>query len=137
MLGLLQPFKVLLIDEFTVDLDVLARRDLLDYLKRETVERGSTILYCTHIFDGMDDWPTHSIFMAEGRIQNLLSHPLPRPLYQMALDFMLESRQRTDNSNQANAEPLIEEFGGQGFSAGRIMPSTQYFQKNRMNDYRF
>ena len=47
MLGLLRPFKVLLIDEFTVDLDVLCRRDLLAYLQKETETRKCTILYCT------------------------------------------------------------------------------------------
>ena len=32
--GLLRPYKVLLLDEITVDLDVLGRADLLDYLKK-------------------------------------------------------------------------------------------------------
>ncbi|XP_065638103.1 ABC transporter I family member 21-like, partial [Quercus suber] len=34
-MGLLHPFKVLLLDEVTVDLDVVARMDLLDYFKEE------------------------------------------------------------------------------------------------------
>jgi ABC-type multidrug transport system ATPase subunit len=34
LLGLLQPFEVLLIDEITVDLDVLMRLELLEFLKR-------------------------------------------------------------------------------------------------------
>lgn len=134
MLGLLQPFKVLLIDEFTVDLDVLARRDLMKYLRKEADERGCTILYCTHIFDGMDDWPTQSIFMAEGRIEHVYNHPLPSPLYNLVLQFMIDAKEK----NKAKSEPnLTEEFGGAGYSAGRIMPSTQYFPKNRMNDYMF
>lgn len=58
-LGLIRPFKILLLDEVTVSLDVVVRQDLLRYLRRESEQRGATILYATHIFDGLDDWPTH------------------------------------------------------------------------------
>jgi CCR4-NOT complex subunit CAF16 len=40
---------------------VLARANLLTYLKKECEERGATIIYATHIFDGLDDWPTHLV----------------------------------------------------------------------------
>ena len=58
-LGLIRPFKILLLDEVTVSLDVVVRQDLLRWLKTESETRGATILYATHIFDGLDDWPTH------------------------------------------------------------------------------
>src|SRR5579885_2630256 len=45
LLGLLNPFDVLLLDEVTVDLDVLVRADFLKFLKSETESRGATILY--------------------------------------------------------------------------------------------
>ncbi|KAI8853922.1 P-loop containing nucleoside triphosphate hydrolase protein [Chytridium lagenaria] len=60
VLGLLEPWNVLLLDEVTVDLDVLVRRDLLDFLMEETKTRSATILYATHIFDGLGGWPTHA-----------------------------------------------------------------------------
>ena len=53
--------QVLLLDEITVDLDVLARADLLTFLRKECQERGATIIYATHIFDGLEDWPTHIV----------------------------------------------------------------------------
>lgn len=37
--------QVLLLDEITVDLDVLARADLLDFLKQECAQRGATVVY--------------------------------------------------------------------------------------------
>lgn len=43
-LGLLRPFKILLLDEVTVSLDVVVRQDLLRWLRRESETRGSTIL---------------------------------------------------------------------------------------------
>ncbi|GAA0138223.1 hypothetical protein Leryth_011906 [Lithospermum erythrorhizon] len=68
-MGLLRPFKVLLLDEITVDLDVLARADLLTFLKKECVEKGATIIYATHIFDGLEDWPSHMVYVAHGKLQ--------------------------------------------------------------------
>ncbi|EPS69760.1 hypothetical protein M569_05007, partial [Genlisea aurea] len=68
-MGLLRPFKVLLLDEITVDLDVLARADLLRFLKKECEERGATIIYATHIFDGLEDWPSHIVYVAHGKLQ--------------------------------------------------------------------
>ena len=44
-LGLLKPFDVLLLDEITVDLDVLGRADLMQFLKEECQQRGATIVY--------------------------------------------------------------------------------------------
>lgn len=68
-MGLLKPFKVLLLDEITVDLDVLARADLLKFLIKECEERGATIIYATHIFDGLENWPSHIIYVAHGKLQ--------------------------------------------------------------------
>jgi CCR4-NOT complex subunit CAF16 len=67
-MGLLKPFKVLLLDEVTVDLDVVSRTDLLEYLKQETETRGATILYATHIFDGLDHWATHLAHVQAGGV---------------------------------------------------------------------
>jgi CCR4-NOT complex subunit CAF16 len=44
VMGLLHPWELLLLDEVTVDLDVLARADFLHFLKVETEERGCTIV---------------------------------------------------------------------------------------------
>lgn len=44
-IGLLRPFKILLLDEVTVSLDVVVRQDLLRWLHKESETRGATILY--------------------------------------------------------------------------------------------
>ena len=59
MLGLVRPFDILLLDEVTTCLDVIVRQDLMRWLQKETETRGATVVYATHIFDGLDDWPTH------------------------------------------------------------------------------
>lgn len=68
-MGLLKPFKVLLLDEITVDLDVLGRADLMDFLKEECKERNATVIYATHIFDGLESWPSHLLYVAGGRVR--------------------------------------------------------------------
>lgn len=40
---------------------MLARADLLNFLKKDCEERGATIIYATHIFDGLENWPSHIV----------------------------------------------------------------------------
>ena len=68
-LGLLRPYQILLCDEITVDLDVVARIDLLIFFRTETEQRGATIIYATHIFDGLEAWPTHAAYVERGKLK--------------------------------------------------------------------
>ena len=68
-MGLLRPWTVLLLDEITVDLDLLSRADFLDFLRRETESRECTVVYATHILDNLADWPTHLVHMHMGRLK--------------------------------------------------------------------
>ncbi|KAI9747806.1 MAG: CCR4-NOT regulatory complex component [Lichina confinis] len=93
VMGLLRPWDILLLDEVTVDLDLLSRRRFLEWLKTETeteaesdtgtvMRRGSssngeqaprrrkpTVVYASHIMDGLSEWPTHLVHMALGRVK--------------------------------------------------------------------
>jgi len=68
LLGLLRPRDVLLLDEITTDLDLIARQDLLRFLREETEQRGTTILYATHIFDTLDRWATDVVYLVAGKV---------------------------------------------------------------------
>mmetsp|Transcript_24234 Transcript_24234/g.65677 ORF Transcript_24234/g.65677 Transcript_24234/m.65677 type:complete len:674 (-) Transcript_24234:530-2551(-) len=68
LLKLLKPFQVLLLDEITTDLDLLVRQELLAWLKEEC-DRGVTVVYCTHIFDGLDGWATHVVHVEQTRLR--------------------------------------------------------------------
>ncbi|XP_054790632.1 ABC transporter I family member 19-like [Prosopis cineraria] len=68
-MGLLHPYKVLLLDEVTVDLDVVTRMDLLDFFGEECEQRGATIVYATHIFDGLETWATHLAYIQDGELR--------------------------------------------------------------------
>src|SRR5262249_43174973 len=84
LLGLLKPAKVLLLDEVTTDLDLIARAELLEFLREETTERGATILYATHILDAMEEWATHIAYLEAGELGPMsapghLPPPAPHP----------------------------------------------------------
>ncbi|KAJ5127546.1 hypothetical protein N7448_008325 [Penicillium atrosanguineum] len=68
-MGLLRPWQVLLLDEITVDLDLLSRSNFLSFLKRETETRPCTIVYATHILDNLAQWPTHLAHMHLGKVK--------------------------------------------------------------------
>jgi CCR4-NOT complex subunit CAF16 len=55
-MGLMGEWDVLLLDEVTVDLDVLVRSELLAFLIRESEERGATIVCecLSGLLDGHD-----------------------------------------------------------------------------------
>lgn len=65
-MGLLKPFDLLLLDEVTIDLDVLVRQRLLQFLYDETDRRGCCIIYATHIFDGLGRWADRVVHLSGG-----------------------------------------------------------------------
>jgi len=82
--------------QVTVDLDVQVRDDLLSFLKEDSERRSATILCgpakvphvmranaihvtvdATHIFDGLNEFPTH---VAHMRLGSFVADPIPWPL---------------------------------------------------------
>ena len=61
--------QVLLLDEVTVDMDVVGRLDLLAFFQQEGDERGAVVIYATHIFDGLEEWITHLAYVHNGQLQ--------------------------------------------------------------------
>ena len=68
LLGLSRQPQLLLLDEVTADLDVLARFELLQLLRRQSEQSSLTVVYATHIFDGLEDWATHLIYLRHGQL---------------------------------------------------------------------
>ncbi|ROV91146.1 hypothetical protein VSDG_07881 [Cytospora chrysosperma] len=68
-MGLVRPWTVLLLDEITVDLDVLSRAEFLAWLKAETEARPCTVVYATHVLDNLAGWPTHLVHMHLGGVR--------------------------------------------------------------------
>ena len=92
--------------QVTVDLDVLVRSRLLDWLREETETRQATIVYATHIFDGIDSWPTHLSHIQLG--STLPPSPLSWPLSPEDAETLLPEavRARMDDPNRRGSKLL-------------------------------
>ncbi|KAJ8605465.1 hypothetical protein CTAYLR_003328 [Chrysophaeum taylorii] len=145
LLGLVRPFDILLLDEVTTCLDVIVRQDLLLWLKEETETRGATIVYATHIFDGLDDWPSHLHFLArdgttgwEGRLDDLDLYKRlrkeghPSPMLKIATTWLraeLAATTKDRKYEKENGEAAVDASNphnlstdrGGGFNPGRML----------------
>ncbi|OWM72400.1 ABC transporter I family member 20 [Punica granatum] len=110
-MGLLKPFKVLLLDEITVDLDVLARADLLKFLRKECEGRGATIIYATHIFDGLEDWPSHIVYVAHGKLQLAMPMDKIKEMSKLSLMRTVESWLRKERDEERKRRKERKESG--------------------------
>jgi CCR4-NOT complex subunit CAF16 len=71
LLDLERTLRIILLDEVTAELDVLARADLLRFLRDESRGRGVTIVYASHVLDGLEDFATDVAFLSRGRLRSL------------------------------------------------------------------
>lgn len=155
LLGLIRPFKLLLLDEITTSLDVCVRQDLLRWLVRESEERGATIIYATHIFDGLDDWASHLFYLTkdgacgwQGKIeelevyQKLQRENHPAKMLAIAEHWLrkeLEENRRLRRMEKAQgslAHTLDPTDRQGGYASGRNMPmeSLALKRKGRLSD---
>eukprot|EP01127_Copromyxa_protea_P002888 TRINITY_DN12809_c0_g1_i1.p1 TRINITY_DN12809_c0_g1~~TRINITY_DN12809_c0_g1_i1.p1 ORF type:complete len:274 (+),score=54.50 TRINITY_DN12809_c0_g1_i1:46-822(+) len=101
LMALLKPFNILLLDEITVDLDVLTRINLLAFFKKES-ERGCTILYATHIFDGLNGWPTHIVHVSCGELRLYDATKIEGPVYLRVAEWMRGDKEKQKALLQQN-----------------------------------
>ena len=83
-LQLASAASLYLVDELTRDLDVLGRAAVLEWLRAES-ERGATVLYATHVFQGLDHWATHVLHVAQGQATTATHREYGAPVYESAL----------------------------------------------------
>lgn len=157
LLGLVRPFKLLLLDEVTVSLDVCVRQDLLKWLARESDERGATIIYATHIFDGLDDWATDLFYLTDrgacgwqGKMKDLAVYQELKaknhPAKMLAIaDHWLRAelnrareRKQKEKASGALAHQLDPTDRQGGYASGRGIKvettSTQIVRQGRLSD---
>ncbi|EYE97267.1 putative ABC transporter [Aspergillus ruber CBS 135680] len=128
-MGLLVPWSVLLLDEITVDLDLLSRSNFLSYLKRETETRPCTIVYATHILDNLSQWPTHLVHMHLGTVKQV------GPIEQ----FQKEVPETAENSQLGELvlKWLKEDLKTRGPRHGRSSDSKTYASLEGKGGYGF
>eukprot|EP00922_Rhytidocystis_sp_ex-Travisia-forbesii_P019046 GHVS01028268.1.p1 GENE.GHVS01028268.1~~GHVS01028268.1.p1 ORF type:complete len:271 (+),score=25.39 GHVS01028268.1:100-912(+) len=114
--NLAEPRDIYIMDEATTDLDVVARDSLMRMLREETENRNATILYATHIFDNLEGWPTHILYLKRGRIalfsqmdqvdryHQLKADGVLNPLYSMVRDWLYEELADKQKTNGISDE---------------------------------
>ncbi|MBC7974126.1 MAG: ATP-binding cassette domain-containing protein [Myxococcales bacterium] len=107
LLGLARPRELLLLDEITTDLDLIARQDLLAFLREESEQRGTTILYATHIFDTLEHWATDVVYLVGGKI--VVHAPMSElpELAEMPLVSLVERWLRRDTGRSVAGAPAV------------------------------
>lgn len=150
-LGLIRPFQVLLLDEITTSLDVCVRQDLLRWLVKESEQTGATIVYATHIFDGLDDWATHLYYLTDrgdcgwqGKMEDLeLYHKLkadhhPAKMLAIAENWLrqeLEANRRLNRKERAQGAVVLmpdpTDVSQGGYASGRMITDEELEEKQR------
>ena len=114
------------------DLDVLVREDLMNFLKEESETRGCTIVYITHIFDGIEDWPTHVGFLAKGGFESVKrAKDIPElaqgQLMELVEAFLSKHKRlreealaRGEQVEHPESRKSFEYMRNNGYSAGRM-----------------
>lgn len=67
-LMLLHSPELILLDEPTLGLDVLAKRHMIEFLKRINKEKGTTILVTSHDMDDLEEMAQRIVLLSNGRI---------------------------------------------------------------------
>jgi len=84
-----EEFEVYILDETTSDLDIISRERLLNWLKERAHNDGATILYATHILDGLGDWASRVIYLEDGCVIHDLPVHSSMDVYKIVKDWLM------------------------------------------------
>ena len=118
-LGLIRPVEIILLDEITNVLDIVIREKLMNWLKKESIQNKTTIIYATHIFDGLDGWYSNVVLVKEKKVYNYKGSELKQPIYTLVKkwinDTVKEKETILKKSSLSNSV-----VGAGGFAPGRF-----------------
>ena len=123
-LGLLRPVELVLLDEISNVLDILCREKLLDWLIKESIENKTTIIYATHIFDGLDNWYNEVLFLKrENSISSLgffgKKENINKPIYDQVKEWLKSDEIESEKIiSKSNLEISTNSAGG--YAPGRL-----------------
>jgi CCR4-NOT complex subunit CAF16 len=95
LLSLMGLPQLVLLDEVSSDLDVVCRQNLLKWLKTQSRSKVMTILFATHILDGMHTWATHLLFLSPQKLRwfgKLSALPLKSDIQSLCMKWMKSER---------------------------------------------
>ena len=125
-LGLIKPFDICLLDEITVNLDILIKDRFMKYLKKESIEKNCCIIYITHIFDGLDEWSTDLLYLKKDGTLGYFDKKPDEPLYDFLLNKINQESYDDAEEEDFKDRNLIKKNAG-GYSDGVLI---SYIKKN-------
>ena len=120
-LALIQPFKLCLLDEITVNLDIIVKDKLLCYLKKECIENNACIVYITHIFDGLENWCTDLIYLKNNPVtceMISINEILNKNIYLFILKKCKLDEKQKQKNNKSNS--IVKKNAG-GYTDGVLI----------------
>ncbi|KAF0694839.1 Aste57867_14303 [Aphanomyces stellatus] len=128
-LALLRPSKLIVLDEVLGCLDIISRVNLLRFLRRESEgPEQATIIMASHVFDGMEDWATHVMYLRQGEIaffDSVAAMPLKGKreisIYHTTEAWLRDEEEmpeREERGTESTLENAQNRAGG--FAAGRL-----------------
>ena len=123
-LGLLKPVEVILLDEISNVLDIICREKLLSWLKKESISNNTTIIYATHIFDGLDNWYSDVIFLKRNKGKTSVGFfgtkdKITKDIYSQVKEWLLADEYNEGIINKGNHLANSTISAG-GFAPGRF-----------------
>ena len=118
-LNLIKPFKICLLDEITVNLDILVKDKFMNYLKKQSLINKCCIIYVTHIFDGLDDWFTNIIYMKKDRSLKIINKNDCNDVYKYLLNAFKKEYVKEDEKEE-NEKKILKKNAG-GYSNGVLI----------------
>lgn len=121
---LVEEKKVYILDEITTDLDLFAREGLLRFLRTESEEKGATVFYATHIFDGLAEWATDIVSFSKGRVarccrmeelveyHRLVTQGMRCPLYALMKEWIFKEYDSPVAPDAPATAPMVPEREG-------------------------
>ena len=119
MIALLKPFRLVIIDEFLSELDIVVRDKMFHYLKKECKLRNGSLIYATHVFDDLDQWMDSVVYISNGTCEDKIdmkTFKQDKSLYQAVKEKLLQDK-------EMEIEALDTKLlgGAGGYTNGRLL----------------
>ena len=119
-LNLIKPFDICLLDEITVNLDIIIKDRFMNYLKKECEKNNSCIIYITHIFDGLDNWCDNLLYLKQDGTVGYFDKKPNEPLYEFLLDLISSEKiNKYEDEVYKNREKIEKNAGG--YTSGTLI----------------
>ena len=119
MIALLKPFRLVIIDEFLSEIDIVVRDKMFHYLKKECKLRNGSLIYATHVFDDLDQWMDSVVYISNGTCEDKIdmkTFKQDKSLYQAVKEKLLQDK-------EMKLEALDRKLlgGAGGYTNGRLL----------------